>query len=188
MKIRISAGIIAMTLLPASMATAQSLVFDPLAGGFIDEQAGLVWGYDYATVTGYPDAEASAPPVDYATAAALAATYPDLLARYGWEDEALVAGYWEAQGLRWRLPTLSEAWSAWNSGLFVQDGYWHVGGWAGEISYFRWTSSGKGASKRYVFDDRGSELLIGVNSEAAIPLFVRPLNPPPAKPPKKNPR
>src|SRR5262245_24447344 len=101
--------IIAFAALTATTASAQDLVYDADAGGWVDKQAGLVWGYDYATITGYPGGESTAPSVDYGTAKSLAANYADLLLNFGWVNEAVVAAHWEDQGLGWRLPTIQEA-------------------------------------------------------------------------------
>jgi hypothetical protein len=173
----------AMTLVAASVSAKPhappppTYYYDASEGGWVDTTNNLVWGLDYTYfTTATPDGTTSFNPpqaVSWQTAQSMAANYPALLAQYGWTDAAIVATYWEAQGLDWRQPTASEVTTAYDAG-FLESTYtifWDTP---------RWTSSF--GSKKGVFvaaywiDLNTGTVGLDVAGAPAFPLFVRPFH------------
>lgn len=153
----------------AATATASAqYTFDFEKGGWVDEDAGLVWGYNAVCINGSLNN-------DWNSSDLFAANYPFCLFANGLDEEADVAARFEG----WRLPTIDEADAAWVKGLFAlnRDPFLDPLDFCDpRLDRVRWTSSGRGTRAFAIRPSTGEVLFIRKVSWG-VSLVVRSINP-----------
>ena len=153
---------------PVSAQTPSPYCFDFDMGSWVDEDAGLVWGYNAVCVDSVLNNS-------WYSCDLFAADYPFHLFANGLDEEANVAARFEG----WRLPTIEEADAAWVKGLFTLDRDPFLDPLNlcdPRLDRIRWMSSGRG-KRAFAIRPSTGEVLFFRKVSWGVSLVVRSINP-----------